>query len=222
MADYLGIDAGKIDVVYPGVSREVLSTNSLARPDRPPTIGYLARICPEKGLDRLIDAVAVLKRMPGMEQLRVRAAGYLGSRDRAWFAALQRRIAAEGLSGSFEYLGEVDLAGKLALLDSVDVLSVPTAYEEAKGIYVLEALARRVPVVQPRHGSFVELIAKTGGGVLVPPGDALALATALADVLRNPERREAMGRIGFEAVQSAFLDEHMAGGMMRIFREMIG
>ena len=67
----------------------------------------------------------------------------------------------------------------------LDVLSVPTTYREPKGLYVLEALANGVPVVQPRHGSFPELIEATGGGLLVPPGDAHALASALRQFWSN-------------------------------------
>src|SRR4029450_2947049 len=85
------------------------------------------------------------------------------------------------------YVGELDRAGKLKLLDSIDVLSVPSVYAEAKGIYVLEALARGVPVVQPEHGSFPELIELTGGGILCPPNDAQALAASLSELLRDPE-----------------------------------
>jgi glycosyltransferase involved in cell wall biosynthesis len=48
---------------------------------------------------------------------------------------------------------------------------VPTSYREPKGLYVLEALANGVPVVQPKHGSFPELIEATGGGLLVNPED---------------------------------------------------
>lgn len=187
---------------------------------RPPTVGYLARICPEKGLANLVDALDVLRRLPGMERARVRAAGYLGGKDEKWFSALRKRITKLGLDASFEYLGEVDRAGKLALLDSIDVFSTPTSYPEAKGIYILEALARGVPVVQPAHGSFNELIGMTEGGVLVPPGDPTALAHALADLLRDPDRRRRLGEQGRQAVRSRFTEERMAADMLGVFEDV--
>ena len=73
------------------------------------------------------------------------------------------------------------------------MLSVPTAYQEAKGIYVLEAWARGVPVVQPNHGSFPELLEMTGGGVLVPPNDPQALANGIAGLLVDREKRLELG-----------------------------
>ena len=218
MAEYLDVPRERIDVVYTGLASEYLNSPTTPRdPSRPPTIGYLARICSEKGLSRLIDAFVELRKLPAMENARLKVAGYLGPKDEKWFATLRERINGLGLAGAFEYLGEVDRDAKLAFLDSIDVFSVPTAYPEAKGIYVLEALARGVPVVQPSHGSFPELIRLTGGGLLAPPGDAPALAQHLADLLRNPERRAELGRKGRAAVESTFTDDRMAANMLRVY-----
>jgi glycosyltransferase involved in cell wall biosynthesis len=114
-------------------------------------------------------------------------------------------------------VGEVDLAGKLTLLDTSDVLCVPTAYAEAKGLYVLEALARGIPVVLPSHGSFPELVERTGGGVLVPPGNAKALGIALAQLLRDPVRRGELGAAGHASVTKSFTDQEMARGMLEVY-----
>jgi ABC-type lipoprotein export system ATPase subunit/glycosyltransferase involved in cell wall biosynthesis len=223
MAEYLDVAPGRIDVAYTGLSREYLAQPSDAtardfqRSVRPPTVGYLARICSEKGLSRLIDAFIVLRQLPGMNHARLKIAGYLGGRDERWFRALKARADAAGLNDAVEYIGEVDRDGKIALLDSIDVFSVPTVYPESKGIYVLEALARGVPVVQPDHGSFPELISLTGGGLLTPAGDANALAAAIAGLLADPNRREEMGRRGREAVESTFTDDHMAANMLRVY-----
>ena len=99
------------------------------------------------------------------------------------------------------------------LLQSSHVLSVPTVYHEAKGLYVLEALAAGVPVVQPRHGSFPELIEATGGGLLYDPAqtsDATGLADAIAQLMDDPDRRRRLGRAGQAAVREHFNDEVMA------------
>jgi len=218
MAEYLDVPGDRIDVVYSGLEREYFSPPAgPSNVERPRTIGYLARICPEKGLARLIEGFLALRRLPDMQDVRLAIAGYLGARDRHWFADVQACLAQVGGAGAVEYLGEVDRAGKLAMLDSVDVLCVPTVYPESKGIYVLEALARGVPVVQPEHGSFPELIRLTGGGVLTPPGDAESLAHALADLLRDSGRREALGRRGQDSVRQSFTDEHMAANMVKVY-----
>jgi glycosyltransferase involved in cell wall biosynthesis len=217
MAEYLDIPREQIDVVYSGIAERYFTDPPAHRTGHGPTIGYLARICSEKGLGRLIDAMEILRKLPGMDDVRLRVAGYIGGRDTKWYAALRKRVADAGLGAHVEWLGEVDRAAKMAMLDSIDVFSVPTAYAEPKGIYVLEAMARGVPVVQPAHGSFPELLGLTGGGVLVPPGDASALAHTIAELLRDEPRRRELGRIGRETVRARFTEELMAEGMVRVF-----
>ena len=205
--------------VYPGVPAEYLKEPEQLTTGRGGrTIGYLARVCPEKGLDQLVDAALLLRQRPGFEDVRRNAAGYLGKSSHAWYAELERRIAGGPLAKGYTYRGEVDQGGKLALIDSADVLAVPTRYAESKGIYVIESLARGKPVVLPHHGAFPELVGLTGGGVTHPPGDARALADALAELLNDPGRRARLGRDGHAVVRERFLDTHMAAGMLDVYR----
>jgi glycosyltransferase involved in cell wall biosynthesis len=223
MAAYLEVPRGKIAVVYPGIPHDYLASEIRnPKPETRKTVGYLARICPEKGLDQLVDAMLLLQRKPGFEDVQLRAAGYLGKAHQHWYAELEARIAKTPLARSYTYLGEVDRAGKLGLMDDVDVFAVPTRYAEAKGLYVLECLARGTPVVLPAHGAFPELVRETRGGVTHVPGDAAALADALAGLLNDPVRCGALGRDGHAAVRERFLDSHMADGMLALYRAAIG
>jgi glycosyltransferase involved in cell wall biosynthesis len=222
MGRYLDVDRARIAVVHPAVPGEYVAADTSPRPhDRPPTVGYVARICPEKGFGQLVEAMELLRRMPGMADARLLAGGYLSPADRDWYTGVMRRAEAAGQAGAITYFGELDRREKLKLLDTVDVLSVPSLYAEAKGIYVLEALARGVPVVQPAHGSFPELLELTGGGLLTPPGDLPALASALAELLRDSDRRAALGRAGRDAVRDGFTDDHMAGKMLDVYRDVL-
>ena len=94
-----------------------------------------------------------------------------------------------GLAGEFHYRGVLDRDGKIEFLRSLDVLSVPATYDEPKGIFLLEAMACGVPVVQPRRGAFTEVVERTGGGLLVEPDDAEALAAGLLRVRRRRRAR---------------------------------
>ena len=80
--------------------------------------------------------------------------------------ALPRSLRAAGLGDEFVYRGTVDRAKKVQFFHDIDVLSVPSPYHEPKGLYLLEAMACGVPVVQPNHGAFPEIIERTGGGLL--------------------------------------------------------
>jgi glycosyltransferase involved in cell wall biosynthesis len=223
MADYLGVSRDAIDVVYPGIPAEYLNeprAASMKEHGHPPTVGYLARICPEKGLHKFLDAVLLLAKMPGMQELRVRVAGYLGKQHEKWYAAQQARLAQAGFGARAQFLGEVDRGAKLELLDSLDVFSVPTTYKETKGVSILEAMARGVPVVQPAHGSFPEILQLTNGGVLVPPDNPQALAEAMHSLLNNPHRRRQLGEAGKRAIRAGFTDEHMARNMMKVYERV--
>jgi glycosyltransferase involved in cell wall biosynthesis len=146
----------------------------------------------------------------------LQAGGYLGGRDQEYFREVQ--AAARDLGSAFEYVGSPDdRRAKVAFLNSLDVLSVPTVYHEPKGLYLLEALANGVPVVQPDHGAFPELIEATGGGVLVPPGDPAALAAALEDLLLKPERRLLLAESGYAQVRSRYGAAGMARATLEIF-----
>jgi len=83
------------------------------------------------------------------------------------------------LADDVEFLSDFDLKAKLAFLQTLSVLSVPEKHPVSCGLYVLEALAAGVPVVQPESGVFPELLKMTGGGVLCEPNNAEALAAAL-------------------------------------------
>jgi glycosyltransferase involved in cell wall biosynthesis len=108
MATYLGVPREHIDVAYPGIPGDYLTaaparTNGSAA--RPPTIGYLARICPEKGLHHFIDAALLLQKMPGMHDLRAKVAGYVGKAHETWYAQQQARVANSPLAGGWIFVG---------------------------------------------------------------------------------------------------------------------
>lgn len=159
----------------------------------PPTVGYFARIDPAKGLDLLAEAVVLLQRE--YPEIRLRAGGYLGPAHQDFLERV-RKLAAP-LGERFEYGGSpATLAEKAAFLAGLDVFSVPTRYHEPKGIFLLEAWANGLPVVQPGHGAFPELIRSTGGGLLVTPDDPAALADGLARVLGDAGLRGSLSSSG--------------------------
>jgi glycosyltransferase involved in cell wall biosynthesis len=230
MATYLEVPRERVKVARIGITLEghdqgLADASGAEAPrragDGPFTVGYLARICPEKGLHVLIDAFkVVVERMAGLD-VRLRAAGYLGGRDRAYFEKVKRQVRDAGLEGRFEYVGEVDRQGKIDFLRGLDLLSVPTVYREPKGLFVLESLANGVPVVLPAHGAFPELLEATGGGVLVEPGSIDALAVAIEALLRDPARRRELGRRGREAVFRDYSADATAAETERVYQDVV-
>jgi glycosyltransferase involved in cell wall biosynthesis len=203
MTGYLGIPAERIQVVPLGINLD--GHRFVPRQRRSPwRAGYFGRIAPEKGLDLLAEAYCLLRRREDVGPCVLEAAGYMAPEQRGYLAAVEQRLEKAGLRGEFRYHGELDRAGKLRFLQSMDVLSLPATYDEPKGLPVLEAMANGVPVVQPRRGAFPEMIEHTGGGLLVDPDSPAALAEGLAAVLVDPALAMSLGQAGFNGVRQHY------------------
>ena len=85
----------------------------------------------------------------------------------------------------------------------------------------MEALANGVPVVQPRHGSFPELIEATGGGILVDAESPDAVAQGIFELMNNPNKRATLARQGKDAVHQAFSDDVMAEETLAVYRKYV-
>ena len=219
MASYLGIAREKMRTVPLGINVADFATPApLAR--APFTIGYLARIAPEKGLHNLVEAYRILRQERGLPPSRLVAAGYKGNDQQSYYEGITRQLTAWGLEQEFQYAGTVDREGKSRFLRSLDVLSVPSGYHEPKGLYLLEAMASGVPVVQPDHGAFPEMLQKTGGGVLARSEQPADVADAIMDVWRDPARAATLGRGGAAGVRAHYTIERMADAMLQVYGEL--
>jgi glycosyltransferase involved in cell wall biosynthesis len=220
MAEYLGIDRRRIRVAPLGINFDGYDGRSYE--DREPfTIGYLARVTPEKGLHFLCEAYRRLRMKEGLPPSRLLAAGYLGHERKSYLAEIQKNMKSWGLSEHFEYLGELDRRGKLSFLSDLSVLSVPGPFDDPKGLFLLEAMASGVPVVQPRRGAFTEIVETTGGGILVEPDDPDDLADGILDLWRNPARRVELGSRGYEGVRKHYSSARMSEKVIEIYQSLL-
>ena len=181
---------------------------------RPPRIGYFARIAPEKGLHNLVAAFIDLASRPGCETVGLDIAGWLGAQHRGYLAVQLKRLSDAGVGDRVRHLGSPDLAGKLAMLRGIDLLSVPTEHEEPKGLTILEAMAMGVPVVLPAKGAFTEIVEASGGGVLVPPDRPELLADSLQRLLIDHEERRRLGAVARDWVLRERAIDVQAAGMI--------
>jgi glycosyltransferase involved in cell wall biosynthesis len=225
MAGYLSLPRSKIHVVHPGLNlgghlvENEAAIPAARRPQPPFTIGYFARICPEKGFHVAVEAFRLLRQ--GSLQCRLRVSGWLGANQQAYFEEQRKKLRDAGFLADFEHVESPDHQSKVRFLQTLDVLTVPTVYREPKGLYVLEALANGVPVVQPRHGSFPELIEATGGGLLVEPDDPAALARGLRELLEQPQRRAELAARGLAAIRQRFHAAAMARNTLAIYEKYL-
>jgi glycosyltransferase involved in cell wall biosynthesis len=221
MPGYLGIPRAKMRLVPLGINTDGYSP----RPPRragPFTIGYFARIAPEKGLHVLADAYRHLRARQGVGESHLVAAGYLAPEHQGYLDGIVGDLRTWGLGDQFEYRGEVDRAQKIEFLRSLDVLSVPATYEEPKGIFLLEAMANGVPVVQPRRGAFPEVVETTGGGLIVDADNPEALVDGWLELWRDPARAAALGAAGAAGVRQHYGVDKMAESVERVYSEIAG
>ena len=220
MGEYLRIPGGKTSVVPLGINLQGYERKTHS-PESEFRVGYFARIAPEKGLHVLADAYIRFRRMIGTGKARLEAAGYASPAHASYLDEVKQVLKRAGLEQEFTYHGVVDREGKLRFLSSLDLLSVPATYDEPKGMFLLEAMACGVPVVQPRRGAFVEVVEKTGGGVLVAPDDPDALAKAFYDLYKDRPAAQALGSKGFQNVRTHYSVEVSAGRLLQVYESVL-
>ena len=125
------------------------------------------------------------------------------------------------LADSFVHHGEVTRTQKIDFLNRLHVFSVPTVYRESKGLSIIEALANGVPVVQPRHGTFPEMVQATEGGLLVEPESAESVAHGIMELLSDAGSTAYLGKTGQANVHQKFNDEVVAEQLLKVFRNYI-
>jgi glycosyltransferase involved in cell wall biosynthesis len=216
MASYLGIARERITVVPPGIQLAGHGEPQGIRTQEPFVIGYFARVCPEKGFHRLVEAFIRLRQQPTAPRTLLKASGWLGANQRRYFDEQLKRLDAAGLRSDFEYVESPTHEAKVRFLRALDVLCVPTTYREPKGLYVLEAWANGIPVVLPAHGVFPELVESTGGGLLVAPDSLEALANGLHRLLTDTDFRRRAAQAGAAAVRQRYTAEIMARNTLAV------
>lgn len=187
MSGYLSLDRNRFHIIPLAVEDvpdqlpvSVPSPNPLQSGTGPLTVGYFARICPEKGAFRFLDAAASVLKI--RSDIRFIIAGYLPTLHRKVFLK-QLKMAANKAEERLQWLGSPpDRLQKFQLLSQLDWLCVPTEYREPKGLYVLEAALTGVPCLLPDHGAFPERLETLRCGTLFQSNSQAALEKALQNL----------------------------------------
>jgi glycosyltransferase involved in cell wall biosynthesis len=217
MCRHLGIPENKMHVIPLGVNLKGYDA-SLRLHGNCFTVGYFARVAPEKGLHALVEAYTRLRRETDFSGATLEVAGYLAPEHREYLRGIERRMKDAGLSHEFRYRGVLDRPHKIDFLRNLDVLCVPATYDEPKGIFLLEAMANGVPVVQPRRGAFPEILEKTHGGILVEPDDTASLAQGIFRLWKDPALVAQLGAQAVAGVREHYSASRMATRALEVYR----
>ena len=211
--------AESVQVVHMGIGLDVYDF-PLPEPETA-TIGYLSRMCPDKGLDTLAEAFVIIKKDERLRNARLRIAGGKTANDESFIDGVRRRLQSCGLIDDVEFLSDFNRDARLRFLQTLSVLAVPEKRPVACGLYVLEALAAGVPVVQPDAGVFTELLGMTGGGLLCEPNNANALAQEIQSLLLDRPKAQRLGKQGRKVVFEKFNIDGTAKEMVLIYEGII-
>jgi glycosyltransferase involved in cell wall biosynthesis len=187
-----GIDLSRFAVPAPPCSLR----DDYGIPCEDALIGVVARLEAEKGHTHLIAAMPSVLAAAPRTWLAIVGEGSQGEALRAQAAALPAAV-----SDRIVFTGRRDDIS--AITAELDIAVLPSL-REAQGISILEAMARRKPVVATTVGGIPEVVADGVSGLLVPPADPSALADALIRLARSPSLRQRLGDAGYEIVAERF------------------
>ncbi|HNY01780.1 MAG TPA: glycosyltransferase family 4 protein [Bacteroidales bacterium] len=220
MKTKMAIPGNKLHTVPIGVN------TSRYKPFTPATekrvIGYLSRLCEENGLAILVDAFILLKKEPRFADLSLRITGGSTGDDRKFIRAQVEKLRENGQEEAVTFMPEFGFPGLTGFFSGLSLLSVPVLKGEAFGLYLLEAMASGIPVVQPELGAFPEIIEITGGGKTYRPNDASSLAAAISGLLDQPGELEALSRSARQGVADHFDAAIVTSKLLNVYREVTG
>ena len=198
---------------WPSRANKASAREALGLPKEAPVVAIIARLAEEKGHRFLLQALASLRHE---------------------FANIIAVIAGEGNQEAFlkSYAAELGIAQNVRflgfredvdrILAAADVAVLPSVACDASSASIKEAMAMQRPVVATHIGGAAEIIENGKDGIIVPPGDPVALADAISRLLRNPSMCEAIGRAGRRKVVATFTEERLARQTLSLYRSLLG
>ena len=181
-------------------------------------IGCFGRVRAQKGSDVFVDAMCRL--LPRYPEFTAVLVGAITAEQSAFAADLKNRIASAGLTSRIVMTGELDIAEVQRWYRRLTIYAF-TSRNEGFGLTLIEAMAAGAALVAARAGA-AELVVEDGlSGVLVPPGDADALAAALEPLMREPAAAAAMGVRGRQRVIASFSLDAEAARIAEVYRKLI-
>jgi L-malate glycosyltransferase len=209
-----GIAPDRVVTVYEGIDLHRVQAEPFANihaelwlPKQAPIVGAVAALTQEKGHKYLVDAAALVVREVPDARFVIFGEGELRP-------ALERQIKDLHLDKHFVLPGfRADI---LSFIKSFDVFVMSSLFE-GLGTSLLDAMALSKATVASDTGGIPEVVSHGETGLLVPPRDTRALASAIATLLKDPERRERMGRAGLERVTRLFSADQMVERTLGVY-----
>ncbi len=209
----------QMHVVHIGVDPADYSPKNIT--EKEPVIGYISRMCEENGLAVLVDAFILLKQNQDFSAVKLKITGGKTGDDVHFIKEQKHKISKAGLDEMVFWVEEFEGEERQKFFDSVRLISVPVLNGEAFGLYMLEAMASGIPMVQPALGAFPEVIETSGGGVVYAENAPEQLAEALASLILDEEKLQEYSAAGLAGVKQHFDIHAQAKKMVKVYESVL-
>ena len=222
LQDYCGVAESRVSVLHLGIDRAAFESSpsklaareALGMAAVAPVVSIVGNLIDErKGHHVLFEAVATM--VKSLPDLRLCVIG-----DGPRKLEFQQDAARLGIAENCVFLGRTSFEQLVAHLAASDVLAMPSL-DEGFGLVALEAMAVGLPPVVSAVGGLLDIVEDGKTGLLVPAGDASALACALMRLLENPVLAEALGSAGRQAVAERWDASKLAERQIALYREWL-
>jgi glycosyltransferase involved in cell wall biosynthesis len=213
-----GISGDNFHVIPLGINPADLI--NIEKKDNYPSIGYFCRINSQNGFDKLVDAFIELKSGNSLPGLTLHVSGGYTGDDKPFIAEQIRKIKANGLKSFIKIYPEFQGNSKQEFFSNIDIMCVPVRKYDGYGLYILEANAAGIPVVQPATGAFPEIIERTKGGITYFPDNVAELSANLLKLFMDKDFRFQLGKQGKEKVLTELSLEKMSEGLFKIYTSL--
>jgi glycosyltransferase involved in cell wall biosynthesis len=194
---------------------------SVVKKDNWPAIGYFCRINSHNGFDKFVDAFIQLKSSDALPGLTLHVSGGYTGDDKQFIGVQIKKVKAAGLKSFIRIYPEFHGKSKQQFFSNIDVLSVPVRKYDGYGLFLLEANAAGIAVVQPATGAFPEIIARTGGGITYSPDTIDALSENLTKLLKDNVLRAKLSSDGKANVLQELSLEKMSEGLTIVYNRVM-
>lgn len=212
------LESKRVSVIHDGVEIARFSPFSRIRSTEERIIGLVGRISPWKGQEVFLRAAHAVRSVYPDVRFRIIGAALFGETE--YETSLHQLCSELGLNDIVEFTGfSADIPAAIAELD---ILVHASTRAEPFGQVIIEGMAAGKPVIATDGGGAREIIERGRSGLLVPMGDATAMADAIGVLLADPSRAEDLARGGRERVHQSFSITATAAAVLAVYRKLAG
>jgi glycosyltransferase involved in cell wall biosynthesis len=215
---WINLPKEKMHTIYLGVDpADYPFINSIKKQRE---IGFISRMNRENGLDILIDAFILLKKDQKYNDVQLHITGGSTGEDANFIKEQKKKLEELGIRPFAHFWEGFEMNHRKHFLNRMQFISVPVRNGEAFGMYLSEAMASGIPVVQPALGAFPEIVNRGGGGVIYQPNTPETLAKTLKDLLDNPSKTERLSNEARASVETYFDINKQAEKLVKVYEEL--